>query len=476
MENNSCLSDCDDVSKNGIPSSEYIYVVLTAVTSGLSIFGGTCICVLYFTFKDLRSPGRQLLLFLAFSDAMLALGNLLGIIWHLYSDSSVINRSEAYCDFQSAMTIYFSMTSFAWTVTMGASLFATVVLNKQSFTVTYMKLFHILAWIPAGTEHLLIYLCVYRENVRNYKNEIPCFKSQSIITIIALGMNVLGTDTTLEQASWCWIDTRVPNVLLWQFITGKCFEIVAYVTTVVLYTAIKIFLARQAKKKIGRVSSRRTRRDVIAEANRKLTFVPLVFIVCRIWGTVRFLIGNFAHDIVNEPSVTWINPLQGIGDSVQGFANFVIYCFSTRSIRRRMFPCSNKVGDITVYGTDNNTVRGVKKNAVGPCSIKPETTTVSADLYKSKVSSDKSPQRINTKYSKYESTFNEKDTTTTQEDTAVKYSEVFSLHAVQSGVTLVTPMETALSTSGVEAGEVNTSCFENETNNNSVERQETKEM
>lgn len=145
------LNHSNSSSESAIPSSEYVYVVLTAVTSGLSIFGGTCICVLYFAFKDLRSAGRKLLFFLAFSDAMLALGNLLGIIWYLYSDSAIINKSEGYCDFQSAMTIYFSMTSFAWTVIMAASLFATVVLNKQIFTVTYMKLFHILAWIPAGT-------------------------------------------------------------------------------------------------------------------------------------------------------------------------------------------------------------------------------------------------------------------------------------------------------------------------------------
>jgi hypothetical protein len=58
-------------------------------------------------------------------------------------------------------------------------------------------------------------------------------------------MNVLGTDTTLKQASWCWIDPRVPNALLWQFVTGKSFEIIAYITTVVLYASIKVFLVRQ---------------------------------------------------------------------------------------------------------------------------------------------------------------------------------------------------------------------------------------
>lgn len=133
-----------------IPRSEYVYVTLTAITAGLSIFGGTVICVLYFAFKDLRTAGRQLLLYLAFSDAVLAFGNLLGVIWYLYRDSAVIDKSEGYCDFQSAITIYFSITSFCWTVIMATCLFSTVVLGKSHFTATYMKLFHIVAWIPAG--------------------------------------------------------------------------------------------------------------------------------------------------------------------------------------------------------------------------------------------------------------------------------------------------------------------------------------
>lgn len=150
MINESCSGSCEEDPESGIVKSEYVYIILTAITSGMSIFGGTCTCVLYFAFKDLRSPGRQLLLYLAFSDAMLALGNLLGIVWYIYSDSAVINKSDVYCDFQSAMTIYFSMTSFVWTVTMATCLFFTVVLNRLDFTARYMKLFHVLAWMPAG--------------------------------------------------------------------------------------------------------------------------------------------------------------------------------------------------------------------------------------------------------------------------------------------------------------------------------------
>ena len=133
-----------------ISNSDYIYTVLTAATSGLSMIGGICICLLYYAFKDIRTPGRKLLLFLAISDAMLAFGNLLGVVWYLYSDTEVINKNPFYCKFQSALTIYFSITTFFWTVIMGISLFVSTILNNPTFTATYMRLFHILAWIPPG--------------------------------------------------------------------------------------------------------------------------------------------------------------------------------------------------------------------------------------------------------------------------------------------------------------------------------------
>ena len=71
-----------------------------------------------------------------------------------------------------------------------------------------------------------------------------CF-SLAIIVIVALSMDVLGIDPTLNEASWCWIDTRVPNVFVWQMATGKFWEIIAYVTTVILYTIIKCFLIKK---------------------------------------------------------------------------------------------------------------------------------------------------------------------------------------------------------------------------------------
>lgn len=71
---------------------------------------------------------------------------------------------------------------------------------------------------------------------------------------------------------------------------------------------------------------------------------------------------------------------QGIGDSAQGIANFVLYCYFTESIRKRMlkpFGCYNKVGDVTMADV---TETAATSKAVGKSvSVAPTNSTVMAD-------------------------------------------------------------------------------------------------
>ena len=48
---------------------------------------------------------------------------------------------------------------------------------------------------------------------------------------------------------------------------------------------------------------------MIDQANRTLTFVPLVFICLRIWGTLRFLINTFDPDQELSEHFSWLAPL-----------------------------------------------------------------------------------------------------------------------------------------------------------------------
>ena len=49
---------------------------------------------------------------------------------------------------------------------------------------------------------------------------------------------------------------------------------------------------------------------MIDQANRTLTFVPLVFICLRIWGTLRFLINYFDPGQELSEYFSWLAPLQ----------------------------------------------------------------------------------------------------------------------------------------------------------------------
>lgn len=135
------------ISSDGL---DWPYIILTAIVSSLSIFGGLGITFIYVLYKDLRTPGRRLLVYLSLMDALTAFGNILGVIWLIHRDSPVIHKSMAYCKIQSGMTIYSSISSFSWTVVMGLCLVFSIVRSSPSFASKYMKLFHIISWLLPG--------------------------------------------------------------------------------------------------------------------------------------------------------------------------------------------------------------------------------------------------------------------------------------------------------------------------------------
>ncbi|XP_021346188.1 G-protein coupled receptor 157-like [Mizuhopecten yessoensis] len=213
-----------------------------------------------------------------------------------------------YCQFQSALTIFSSIGAFCWTMVMSICLFMSIVCINLTFTAKYMKVFHLVCW------------------------GLP-----SIVTIAAWSSDVLGYDHNITQASWCWIDPLVPHAMVWQLFTGKVWEFSCSALTTGLSFAVFVYIRRKANTSLASKSNRKSKKAAIESANRKLMFVPLVFILCRIWGTLRFFIGNFAPGYENKPEVSWIVPMQGIGDSAQGFVNFVVYCCMTDGVRRRIF-------------------------------------------------------------------------------------------------------------------------------------------
>ena len=51
-------------------------------------------------------------------------------------------------------------------------------------------------------------------------------------------------------------------------------------------------------------------RDVVSRASHNLTFVPVVFICSRIWGSVRHILGAHFYHVISSYAIVWIVPLQ----------------------------------------------------------------------------------------------------------------------------------------------------------------------
>lgn len=144
---------CGSTSEETEPSDEtwsialgYVYFVLTAVMSTLSICGCIVIFVTYAAYEDLHTRGRRILVFLSIADMLTASGNLMGVIWSLQKDALPL----AWCTAHSALTSFSSICSYLWNDCMALFLFVTLVRNRHSLARKLMWVFHICCWTIPG--------------------------------------------------------------------------------------------------------------------------------------------------------------------------------------------------------------------------------------------------------------------------------------------------------------------------------------
>lgn len=165
-----------------------------------------------------------------------------------------------------------------------------------------------------------------------------------LIAATAYGEKAVGNSEDLVSSGWCWIKIdrngdRWWNVL-WMCIAGKGWEILSYIAISVFYFLVKWQIRREMKTGFAPGSHFLTLRSIeaVKKADRKLMFIPIVFILLRIWGTIRFF--RFLVYFPSTPPLQeWLMILHGVGDSGQGFANFVLFCLFTEKIRRKFKLC-----------------------------------------------------------------------------------------------------------------------------------------
>jgi len=280
--------------------------VLSTTAGSLSILGALIIITTFVMWPDLRTNSRRIIVFISIGDLFVAISNIIG----LYTTSA----DDATCNIQATLNIMAILSSFFWTTYLSCYFYLTICKKISTQMESGMMLFfHATAW------------------------GIPL-----LLAAIAFGFKAVGNSQDLVSSGWCWIKYKQLwwKVVLWMCIAGKGWEILAYISITVFYVLVKLQIRREVNTGFAPGSYFLTLKsiEVVKRADRKLTFIPVVFILLRIWGTVRFF-RLLAHHPHRPPVREWLLILHGVGDSSQGFANFILFCLFTDKIRKKFRLC-----------------------------------------------------------------------------------------------------------------------------------------
>lgn len=128
-----------------IPAYHPTFIIVTqafvSVTTVLSILGSVLIVGTFIAFKNLRTRARQILVQLSIADFAVAASQLVGVNVNLqryasrictHMDEADINiTSDTFCKVQGGLTIFFTISSFFWTVAVAIYLLTVIVFESQ---------------------------------------------------------------------------------------------------------------------------------------------------------------------------------------------------------------------------------------------------------------------------------------------------------------------------------------------------------
>ncbi|XP_054634588.1 G-protein coupled receptor 157 isoform X2 [Dunckerocampus dactyliophorus] len=275
--------------------------VVVLCSCALSFVGSSLIIVLYISLPELRTTPRKLLLFLSVADWLSAVSYAYGV-WRVFGSDSPD------CIAQGAISTFANTSSFFWTVAIAIYLYVFIVKSNQTAADSLVLLFHLVSWGVPLT-----------------------------ITVAAVCLNKIGYNASEVSVGWCWVRIHSPDRVLWMLLTGKIWEFLAYLTLPVLYILIKrhIHTAHAALSEYRPLLANRTSSHSYSSmADMKLTLIPIIFIVLRIWSTIRFILLLVGSPAGQNPVLV---TLHGIGNTSQGAANCIMFVLFTTPVRKRLF-------------------------------------------------------------------------------------------------------------------------------------------
>eukprot|EP00118_Oscarella_pearsei_P027092 m.1010 g.1010 ORF g.1010 m.1010 type:complete len:388 (+) comp5454_c0_seq1:129-1292(+) len=303
--------------------------VVTTVIGALSTLGCLTIVITYMAYPNLRTMTRKLLVYLSFADYFVAVGNVIGAVFQC----RVLAPTSHAGEIQSFVNTFATMCSYFWTTFFAVYLYVVIVKGNVNLADKLVWMFHVVGWLlPAAVT-----------TAAAVKGKLGCTKGANGNTSEA----GLADDT----GGWCWIklDESHGQNVAWMLITAKFWEVSCYVVLIIFYVLIKrhVNQEKSAYSHNRRLVTRDSLAAVTKTVDKKLIFVPVIFIGIRIWGTIRFFLYVASPLLIEcgNNKTVWLMYMQGIGDSAQGAFNCVLFCFAAKSVRKQWantFSCRKK--------------------------------------------------------------------------------------------------------------------------------------
>ncbi|XP_024098895.1 G-protein coupled receptor 157 isoform X2 [Pongo pygmaeus] len=188
-----------------VPSERAVVLLSCA----LSALGSGLLVATHALWPDLRSRARRLLLFLSLADLLSAASYFYGVLQDFAGPSWD-------CVLQGALSTFANTSSFFWTVAIALYLYLSIVRAARGpRTDRLLWAFHVVSW------------------------GVPL-----VITMAAVALKKIGYDASDVSVGWCWIDLEAKDCVLWMLLTGKLWEMLAYVLLPLLYLLVRKHINR----------------------------------------------------------------------------------------------------------------------------------------------------------------------------------------------------------------------------------------
>ena len=283
------------------------YMLGLGVSSDIaSLFGSSFIIVTFFLYRDLQTRARQFLLMISISDFFNAGAYFFGQTWSMFN----LNYSSCYvgkpqyeiwsCVTQATFNNFFTLSCYSFTILLSLHVLFLLAGNNLFKKKVVFIFTVLLGWLVP----LLITSVGF----------LPGWFGPGIsVTVGTCFIRNFGDNSSAIRK-----DTLI------ELFVGKIWDVVTFVIISFVYFIALCLLCRRRKQ----LNSK----SLISEQDFKLVFIPVAFLVFRIWGELHLIF--MYHKYVDV-----FLYLQAIFEPGQGWANFLVYILLTRAIRDKFRNC-----------------------------------------------------------------------------------------------------------------------------------------